>query len=546
MKSKILFVLIVVMGFILRSAYLGKFPIALYGDEQAFAWNAYNIMNLGQDEYGNPFPLQFRSFDDYKSPLPVYLLVPFIKTLGLNPFAIRIPIAIFSTLTILLMYKLARLFFNDKMSLLSSYLLAISPWHIHLSRGFFEATLALFFFIGGIYFFLKSSNRLSLLLTSMTFFTLSLYSYFTPRILLPLFLVLLIWFNRSVKNKNFWISFVFLMLVLLPLVRLSLFENGLERLNKLNDSTNKVIVELVNKERFASNLPEMWKRVLHNKLSVRVRLVSQNYLEHFSVNFWYIFGDSSLRYFLGNMGMFYLLEMPFFIYGLYSLYLEKKRLAIFYIIWVLVSPIPASLVGKPYALRSLSMLPPVLIFTSYGLYKFTQFIRLRNFQTLSISLLTIGYVVSVGYVTVRYYLEYPVYAATWWGWENKEAIDYAKARENKYDKIFISNFYSGITLAYAVYNQVDPLQYRNAINNQITLVDGRQFIQFGKLYFGSLDLNESRLKNMTIPPNSLYIGRPEEPEGEDRIIAPDDGRLLFVIHDTLKKDGYRKIEQNIL
>ena len=58
MKFKYLLILIICLGFILRIAYLGKFPETLYGDEQAFAWNAYNILKLGQDEYGNPYPLQ--------------------------------------------------------------------------------------------------------------------------------------------------------------------------------------------------------------------------------------------------------------------------------------------------------------------------------------------------------------------------------------------------------------------------------------------------------------------------------------------------------
>src|SRR3989338_4709197 len=170
MKFKYLLILIICLGFILRIAYVSKFPETLYGDEQAFAWNAYNILKLGQDEYGNPYPLQFRSFDDYKSPLPVYLLVPFIKIFDLSVFAIRLPIVLFSTLTFLLTFKLARVFFNNKTSLICAFLLAVSPWHVHLSRGFFESTLSLFFFIGGIYFFLINKNRLGIVILSMIFF----------------------------------------------------------------------------------------------------------------------------------------------------------------------------------------------------------------------------------------------------------------------------------------------------------------------------------------------------------------------------------------
>ncbi len=128
MKTKLLIVSILALGLILRIWRIDKFPALLYGDEQAFAWNAYNILKLGTDEYGTPYPLQFRSFNDYKAPVPVYLLVPFIKFLGFNTFAIRLPIILASVFTIVTVYLLARLFFNKKVSLIVAFLLAISPW----------------------------------------------------------------------------------------------------------------------------------------------------------------------------------------------------------------------------------------------------------------------------------------------------------------------------------------------------------------------------------------------------------------------------------
>jgi len=165
-------------------------------DEQAFAWNAYNILITGEDEYGTPYPLQFRSFDDYKAPIPVYILVPFIKMLGLNAFAIRLPVVLASFFTVLITFYLSRLFFNKKISLIITFLMAVSPWHIHLSRGYFEATLALFWFVAGIFCVLKSEGSLKWHIAGMMLFTLSLYSYFTPRILLPFFILFLIIFLK--------------------------------------------------------------------------------------------------------------------------------------------------------------------------------------------------------------------------------------------------------------------------------------------------------------------------------------------------------------
>ena len=70
---------IVILSLFLRSYNLANNPPALYGDELSFAWNAWNILKTGTDEFGVKMPLQFRAFDDYKAPIPVYLLVPFIN-----------------------------------------------------------------------------------------------------------------------------------------------------------------------------------------------------------------------------------------------------------------------------------------------------------------------------------------------------------------------------------------------------------------------------------------------------------------------------------
>lgn len=536
MKLKILLFLIVILGFLLRGWNVAKFPTTLYGDEQAFAWNAYNILKLGQDEYGNPYPLQFRSFDDYKAPIPVYLLVPFIKIFGLNAFAIRIPIVIVSTLTIIAVYFLARLFFNKKTSLIITFLLSISPWHIHLSRGFFESTLALFWFILGVYFLLKGDNHLKEIILGMFFFALTIYSYFTPRILVPIFLVFLFFFRRFIDKlktgKNYLLGIIFLSIISLPLLYLTFAGPSFSRFTKLSESAQMQVTQTVNAERYATNIMPPWSNLLHNKIIVRLRMIKNNYLEHLSPNFWYIYGDSSLRYFTGNMGMFYLLEFPFFILGFYCLWTEKRKTAILSLGWILLAPIPASLVGKPFAVRSLAMLPTPFLIGGYGLYKVTSLFSAKRIKGLTAILISVLFAFSLGSLLVRYYLEYPVYAATWWGWENKAALDYAKARESGYDNIFISDFYTGATLAFAVYNQYDPLIYRYAVNNPVTLADNRHLIKLGKYYFGSLDINRERLSGNIISPKSLYIGRPEEADSSETVNAPDDGRVIFKIYKT--------------
>lgn len=530
MKWRILLIAIIVLALFLRVFKIGSYPATLYGDEQAFAWNAYSILKTGADEYGTPYPLQFRSFDDYKAPIPVYLLVPFLSVFGLTAFAVRLPVVLFSVLTVAATYGLGRQFFGRKVSLLAAFLLAISPWHVHLSRGYFEAAISLFFFVAGMWAYLFGMSKKPWLFVSMILFAASVYSYFTPRILLLFFLPFLFLWGSAAGEKrkafawSFLYGFLLFTIISLPLIGQTVFGKGFSRFSKLTSSNDQKIAQQVNLERATSTLTAPWRTLFHNKALVWMDTVKNNYMEHFSVNFWYLFGDNSLRYFLGRMGMFYLLELPFLLLGIPILY-RKRHGFWFFAGWLLLAPVPAALVGRSFAVRSLAMLPAPFFFVAYG-------IRRLNRNIVWGGIIAVLFALSLGSVLLRYYLEYPQYAATWWGWENKAAIDYAKAREDEYDAIFISDFYTGAPLAFAVYTAYDPEQYRSAIARPVTLADGRRLIKMGKYYFGSLDIDGKRLEEGIIPPRSLYIGRPEEADSDEKINAPDDGRVLFKIHKT--------------
>jgi hypothetical protein len=238
------------------------------------------------------------------------------------------------------------------------------------------------------------------------------------------------------------------------------------------------------------------------------------------------------------MGQFHLVELPFLLLGFIYLWRWKK---VFWLMlgWLLITPIPAAVAGRPFAVRSLAMLPVPFYIVSFGLVSWWRkmsappYKQYKSFsKNLVKILIVVGFGTSIGYYLVRYHLEYPTYAATWWGWENKAAIDLAIKEEKKYEQVFISNFYTGAELALAYYTNFDPLMYLTAKSNPVTLSDGREFIKLGKFYIGSLDLDRQRLAQGIIPPRTLYIGRPEEAQSQEVIRAPSDGRELFYIFRT--------------
>ena len=81
------------------------------------------------------------------------------------------------------------LFIDVTLALMSSFFLAISPWHIHFSRGGWEVNVATFFITTGFWLFIKSFKKPKLLIFSSLFFVFSLYTYHAARIIVPILVV---------------------------------------------------------------------------------------------------------------------------------------------------------------------------------------------------------------------------------------------------------------------------------------------------------------------------------------------------------------------
>src|SRR3990167_1289916 len=112
MKKHLYIILIVILAAILRLYALDKFPAGLNADEAAIGFNAYSLLETGRDEHGASWPLVFRSFDDYKPPLYFYLVLPFVKILGLNIWAVRLPSALLGIASVYLLYLLTNQLFS--------------------------------------------------------------------------------------------------------------------------------------------------------------------------------------------------------------------------------------------------------------------------------------------------------------------------------------------------------------------------------------------------------------------------------------------------
>jgi len=198
-------ILIVLLAGFLRFYKLDKMPASLNWDEVAAGYNAYTIANWGADEYGNKFPIVFKSFADDKHPVHIYLTAIVVKIFGLTDYYIRATSAGIGVLSVIAIFFLAReLFKSDISALFSALFLAVSPYSIHFSRGLWENNFALFFLTAGVTIFYIGLRKYEYLIPiAFSFFGLSFFSYHSAKVVVPVvvFLICIANIKQLFKNK---------------------------------------------------------------------------------------------------------------------------------------------------------------------------------------------------------------------------------------------------------------------------------------------------------------------------------------------------------
>ena len=116
-------------------------PPGYHRDEAALSLNAYTLSTGLRDEDGARFPLFFRSFDDYKSPVYPYLLAGVFKLTGPDQSVARGVSAVLVLAAVLLLGVLAfRLTRSALVAVVVIVLAGLTPWLFELGRMAIEAT----------------------------------------------------------------------------------------------------------------------------------------------------------------------------------------------------------------------------------------------------------------------------------------------------------------------------------------------------------------------------------------------------------------------
>lgn len=535
---------VVLGGAILRFYGIGSNPASLTWDEVSWGYNAYALGIDARDEFGVFLPYKFlESFGDFKPPMYAYLDILPVMVFGLTEFAVRFPSALFGTLTVLLTYFLTRRIFStsanrELFALLAAFFLAISPWHINLSRAAFEANVAQFFIVLGVWLFLEAVHqRRWLLVLSAVAFVASFYTFNTARIVVPFLVLILAIAHIKVlwaHKKQSIISAMVGVLLVLPIVPFLISPQANLRFREVNIFSDLSVITRTNQE-IANDNHAAWSRVIHHRYLTFSAEYVKHYLDHFNPEFLFIRGDGNPKFSTQQVGQLYLWEMGFFVGGI--LLLIRRREGKWWLVplWMLIGIIPAATAREtPHALRIETTLPTFQIITAYGVGMGIIWIaQIRNqiARIVGVSFAVILLLINVLYYLHGYYMHYPREYSTEWQYGYKESILYTQEVSNEYDQFVVSDTLGRPYNYYTFYLKTDPKEFRTSAKVSRDVFGFVTVSEFGKYRFVRDMPND-------VPANTLLIAPPYMvPEQSTRVkeFKALNGDVVFVAY-TLNRE----------
>ena len=521
--KKIFLILILVLSALLRFWNLGSYP-ALNADEAAIGYNAYSLIQTGMDEHGNKWPIQFQSFNDYKPGFYFYLVLPFVKVFGLNEWAVRIPSATFGVLSVLVIYLFVKELFNDeRLGLISSLFLAISPWHIHFSRGGWEVNVATFFILLGMWLLIKATKNKKYYIYGLIPLILSLYTYHAARIIAPLLGIgYLIFYWRSIKNnlKHFLIAIGISLMVLIPLGIDMVKPDAISRVAGVGLFADIGPINRINEQRGQhADIQSIPAKILHNKFVNYGLEFFENWLEHYHGLFLFVSGDEIQRNKVPETGQMYLYCAVLLVIGLWKIFKDGDKGWKIILWWLVFAPVAAALTFQsPHALRAQNMVIPLNIISAYGCLQILSWLEKNKNKSITMfGKILLSLVIILGFA--RYQHMYWIHMAKEYPYSSqygiKELVNYVSENQEKYNKVYITERYDQPYILFLFYMKYSPLKFQD--NHVLTLRDTYGFSTvryFDKYNFETIDFEEIKSQN----PNSLIIGTEEEIPVEANIV----------------------------
>lgn len=423
-KPKWILIGLLAAGFLLRTICLHHVPPALNSDELLKAFDGASVYRTGMDHHGDSWPLFFKQSGEYSPPLYIYFAGLFSAFFGNNAYTVRLPSAVLGTLSILLIFLFVKEFTSQYIALCAAALLTVSPWSVFYSRIGWEAILQTPLQLAALIMLMKWIKHLRWywISGSCLFFGLTVYSYPTARLFIPLWLIGIF----IIYIRTFWTyrwqttgGIGILVLIVLPLLLFSIthYQAMQARFEFLS----------------VFNRPD------------GMTLFLQQYVQHLSPLFMFWSGNPTYMN-LAGAGTALVVLLPFFLLGLFGIIRKREPIGLVLLIWLVLFAVPASMTydrydihSMPSPLRASCGIGLIEIISALGIGTCFNFIISARLQSLSKYVFATIIGINGGITYYDYFMHYPIRSAERWQVGLREAVEYIESHKAEYDRVVISH-----------------------------------------------------------------------------------------------------------
>jgi 4-amino-4-deoxy-L-arabinose transferase-like glycosyltransferase len=393
--SKIVFLLLA-LGILVRLIGISIAPAGLNQDEASIGYEAYSILTTGFDRNGNSYPIHLVAWGSGQNALYAYLSIPFIQIFGLNVFSVRLVNAIFSCLSLIVFYSIFKNTFNRSKAIVALAILSINPWSIMAARWGLESNIFPSLFLAGVWLMTKGiQSSQKYLIPSFLLFAISLYSYGTSYLILPIFFVLslpYLLYHNKISIKYLLISSSVFLTVALPIILFVIINHfgfptihiGDITIPKLEDNRTTIIFNLFNHD-FFQNL-------------------GKNIIRFF--NLFFLQTDGNEYNAIPVFGTIYQISTPFLIVGLFNRIknksLKKEPIHYIFCVWLICSVV-LGITSNVNVNRLNIIFFPMLYFVVFGIFDVYSMLKpefQKQYKQLILGLYTLLFILFIGYYFV--------------------------------------------------------------------------------------------------------------------------------------------------
>jgi 4-amino-4-deoxy-L-arabinose transferase-like glycosyltransferase len=476
-KTSFFFVTIFLfIGVFFRVFFISEIPSGLNQDEASIGYEAFSIMTTGQDRAGNSYPIHLKSWGSGQNALYAYFSIPFIHFFGLNSLSIRLVNCIFSCISLLIFYLLFKLTTDKKTATIALVLIAICPWSIMAGRWALKSNIFPILFLLAVYFLIKGFKVSSQnYYFSFSLFALSLYSYGTSYLIVPLFFIFIIPYlikNKLISPSRVMLNlFVFITIaapivifVLINHLDLNEFRIGEITIPKLESNRTTVVFNLFSDNPIISLIKNF------------VRLIYIIILQT----------DNTTYNSIPSSGTIYHLSLPFFLIGIFNVVIRKpfanNPSHFIFFAWFICSLILG--ISSHVNINRINIIFfPILYFTVFGIVEFRNFLKPKLKKYFYPTLITIYFMLFFSFVC-NYFFVFNKEVKNNFAFGLEEALDYAEKKISK-KPLYISSRTVNMPYIYiSFYTSMDANKFRNEVvygkNNNGFI----EVLSLGKYEFG--------------------------------------------------------------